>query len=49
MIQDVTADPRHVIAGAKVIYRVLTVEMKRFDMHAGAVPSYLSTDIISFR
>ena len=37
------------IAGAKVIYRVLTVEMKRFDMHAGAVPSYLSTDIISSR
>ena len=35
------------IAGAKVIYRVLTVEMKRFDMHAGAVPSYLSTDIVS--
>ena len=35
------------IAGAKVIYRVLTVEMKRFDMHAGAVPSYLSTNIVS--
>ena len=35
------------IAGAKVIYRVLTVEMKRFDMHAGAVPSYLSRDLIS--
>ena len=35
------------IAGAKVIYRVLTVEMKRFDMQAGAVPSYLSTDIVS--
>jgi predicted PurR-regulated permease PerM len=34
------------IAGAKVIYRVLTVEMKRFDMHAGAVPSYLSTDMV---
>ena len=35
------------IAGAKVIYRVLTVEMKRFDMQAGAVPSYLSTNIVS--
>ena len=35
------------IAGAKVIYRVLTVEMKRFDMHPGTVPSYLNTDIIS--
>jgi len=35
------------IAGAKVIYRVLTVEMKRFDMQIGAVPSYLNTNIVS--
>ena len=29
------------------LYRVLTVEMKRFDMQPGTVPSYLSTDIVS--